>query len=326
VHGLPARVLWITLAASIAGAAVGVMRGWPIWACAVPAVIAWLPVFTLGTSWMRRRYGWLALFYAVVVLQGAHIVEHVAQMTQIHLLGRAPPDSRGIFGALDIEWVHFIFNTIVIVAVAALLTRFPRNAFLWVTLAIATWHQVEHVFIMRIFLDTGVPGDPGLLARGGTLFDTGFARPDLHFYYNLIETLPLFLAFGVQLRDERDSWLDRTFPALTSKEVERTAGGGRERSLDPGESVRAAEVRGSLVVLSGAAEVSTRAPWGRVRLAQVGPGRIIRRGTLDGLTHDGVVRADGPTVLAPYEWLHSAAPRLPERAPLSARLAERGPD
>ena len=40
-----------------------------------------------------------------------------------------------------------------------------------------------------------VPGDPGLLAAGGALAGGGpFARPDLHFAYNLLEML--FLAAG----------------------------------------------------------------------------------------------------------------------------------
>jgi hypothetical protein len=53
----------------------------------------------------------------LVVTQTGHVFEHVAQMVQIHVLGLTGGSARGVFGALDIEWVHFIFNTWVIVLI-----------------------------------------------------------------------------------------------------------------------------------------------------------------------------------------------------------------
>lgn len=49
---------------------------------------------------------------------------------------------------------------------------------------------------MFTYLATGVPGTPGLLSKGG-LIGGGLplTRPDLHFLYNLIETVPLTIAF-----------------------------------------------------------------------------------------------------------------------------------
>jgi len=106
-----------------------------------------------------------------------------------------------VFGALDIEWVHFVWNSLVFVSLALLVWRFPRNPLLWATFVISIWHQVEHSYILSVYLRTGVAGTPGLLAKGGKIAGgLPLKRPDLHFFYNLIETLPLFGAFGLQLR------------------------------------------------------------------------------------------------------------------------------
>lgn len=51
-----------------------------------------------------------------------------------------------------------------------------------------------------VYLTTGKAGTPGLLAQGG-LIGGGLpiARPDLHFFYNLIETVPLVIGLVWQL-------------------------------------------------------------------------------------------------------------------------------
>ena len=195
------RYLQLALAGSVIAAAVAVLQSWPLWLGVSVALALWTPVFTMEVAWTREHYGWLALFYGLAVLQGAHMVEHVVQMVQIHVLHLTGTAARGVFGALDIEWVHFIWNTLVFVALALLVWRFPRNPLLWVTLAIATWHQVEHSYILSVYLRTGVSGTPGLLSKGGALGGgLPLTRPDLHFFYNLLETATLFGAFGHQLR------------------------------------------------------------------------------------------------------------------------------
>src|SRR6266516_4065761 len=61
--------------------------GWALWQIALLIVFAWLPLFCLKTASIARHSRWLALFFILVVTQGAHFVEHLAQMIQIHLLG-----------------------------------------------------------------------------------------------------------------------------------------------------------------------------------------------------------------------------------------------
>ena len=144
---------------------------------------------------------WLALLSFLALSQTLHLFEHVAQMIQIHILGLSGPAARGIVGQLDIEWVHFIWNTWVLVALLVLLPRFHTNVWLVATVLLAGWHLTEHAVIMAAYLRTGVVGTPGLLAAGGLLAGgLPVARPDLHFLYNLAETVPLILGWRVELK------------------------------------------------------------------------------------------------------------------------------
>ena len=144
---------------------------------------------------------WLALLSFLALSQTLHLFEHVAQMIQIHILGLSGPAARGIVGQLDIEWVHFIWNTWVLVALLVLLPRFHTNVWLVATVLLAGWHLTEHAVIMATYLRTGVVGTPGLLAAGGLLAGgLPVARPDLHFLYNLAETGPLILGWWVEIK------------------------------------------------------------------------------------------------------------------------------
>jgi hypothetical protein len=144
----------------------------------------------------------LAFYALLVITQVGHFLEHVAQMVQIHWLGYPAHHAHGILGSvLDTEWVHFIFNAWVLIAVVLLLFHYRRNPWLWLTLLIAGWHQIEHTYIMSVYLATGLERTPGLLAIGGALGGgLSLSRPDLHFYYNLVETVPLVIGFIYQWR------------------------------------------------------------------------------------------------------------------------------
>jgi hypothetical protein len=179
-------------------------RAWPLWAVGLGGALLWFPILALDMAWMVRSYQWLALFYLLVVTQLGHFGEHVAQMVQIHWLGLSGPDARGIVGTLDIEWVHFVWNGWVLVAVLVLLRHFRANGWLWLTAVLAAWHGTEHVYILSQYLASGVAGGPGLLAQGGALGGgLLITRPDLHFVYNLLETAPLVLAFLSQVQRQR---------------------------------------------------------------------------------------------------------------------------
>jgi hypothetical protein len=198
---IPVRVLTITILMSLAGLAFGIAQGWSLWVIGLAATIPWLPFFAIEAFRARRAYGWLALFYLLAITQSGHVLEHTTQMIQIHLLKLNPPHNHGIFGQFDIEWVHLVWNSLVLAAILLLTWRFPANRWLMLALAFATWHQIEHSYIMFRFLSTGAEGTPGLLAAGGHLGGgLPITRPDLHFLYNLIETTPLLIAYFWQVR------------------------------------------------------------------------------------------------------------------------------
>ncbi len=200
IHSVPLPLILLTAGIS-AGLVATFWLGWAIWQVALLVVFAWLPLFFLKTASIQRQYGWLAFFFILVVTQGAHVLEHVAQMVQIHLLGLSGIQAGGILGMLNIEWVHFTWNSWVLICAVLLVFLFPKNPWLWVLLVISVWHEIEHVSIMSVFLRTGHPGAPGLLARGGAIGGgLPLSRPDLHFFYNLLEELVLIIAYLYQIR------------------------------------------------------------------------------------------------------------------------------
>jgi len=143
----------------------------------------------------------MAAFTFLLLAQTGHLLEHVAQMVQIHTLGLTGSDARGIVGQLDIEWVHFVWNAVVVVLLGILLFHFRSNGWLVAAGVFAAWHLVEHDVIMVSFLATGIPGSPGLLAAGGALGGgLPVSRPDLHFLYNVVETALIAVAYRSQVR------------------------------------------------------------------------------------------------------------------------------
>jgi hypothetical protein len=144
---------------------------------------------------------WIALLGFLALAQTAHLFEHVAQMIQIHVLHLTGASAQGLVGQLNIEWVHFWWNALVLVTLLALLPHFRTNPWLIAVTPLAAWHFVEHSVIIARYMETGIPGSPGLLSAGGLLFGgLPIARPDLHFLYNLAETVPLVGAWVAELR------------------------------------------------------------------------------------------------------------------------------
>jgi hypothetical protein len=144
---------------------------------------------------------WITLLGFLAVSQTAHLFEHVAQMVQIHVLHLSGANAQGIVGQLNIEWVHFIWNALVLIALVALLPHFRTNPWLIAVTPLAAWHFVEHSVMIATYIQTGVSGTPGLLSSGGLLFGgLPIPRPDLHFLYNLVETGPILGAWFVEIR------------------------------------------------------------------------------------------------------------------------------
>jgi hypothetical protein len=307
IHSVPPRILIFTAMASYAAQLVAIVQGWPLWAIVLATLLPWVPIFTLEMVWTYRHYQWLALFYVLVVTQGGHFMEHVVQVGQIHLMGVPPAAAHGIFGALDIEWVHFVWNSFVLIAVVLLLVRFRRNPWLWVTLAVAGWHEIEHAFIMTRYLTTGVAGTPGLLSQGGIIGGgLPFIRPNVHFFYNLVETVPLAVAFVWQLKHTYDEWLAKALPHLPESLLAETTNRLQTLRFAPGEAVvRQGEPADRFYIITRGQVSVTRSEPGDpptigTELATLGPGEYF--GEIGLLTHaprNATVRAkSGLEVLA----------------------------
>src|SRR5438105_3041059 len=101
IQHAPPRVIVLTALASYSAQAVAALQHAPVWAVILATILPWLPVLTVEIGWTYRPYPWLALFYVLVVTQGAHFLEHVTQVTQIHLLALRGRQAQGIFGALN---------------------------------------------------------------------------------------------------------------------------------------------------------------------------------------------------------------------------------
>jgi hypothetical protein len=278
IRSVPSHVIVLSALASYAGQIIAGLQAWPLWAIVLATLIPWLPVFAREMVWTYRHYHWLALFYVLVVTQGGHFLEHAVQMTQIHILRSTGADARGIFGALDIEWVHFIWNSWVIIAATLLWRQFPRNPWLPMVVIIAAWHAIEHVYLMSVYLATGRAGTPGLLSQGGAIGGgLPLIRPDLHFLYNLIETIPLVMAFAWQLKHSYDEWLAKAFPHASEQELAQTTHRLQTLRYAAGDTVvRQGDAADRFyIITAGEVGVTRKQEAGQeVELATLGPGQF----------------------------------------------------
>lgn len=296
IHTVPPSIARLTLLASSGACAIGMLQAWPLWATAFAAILPWVPIFAGEVIWTHRHYQWLSLFYVLVVTQTGHFLEHVAQMAQIHLLGLSGPNARGVFGALDIEWVHFIFNAWVIIAIPLLLRHFRRNVWLWAALVISAWHEIEHLVIMSVYLTTGKAGTPGLLSQGGLLGGgLPINRADLHFLYNLIETVPLVIAFVYQVKLSYDEALKKAFPYLPEQILRDVTQKLRTRRCAAGETIlRQGDLPDRFYIITrGEVTVSRRGQSGEeVELATLSAGQYFGEiGLLSHVPRTASVRA-----------------------------------
>ncbi|MEJ7651952.1 MAG: hypothetical protein WKH64_00605 [Chloroflexia bacterium] len=184
-----------------------------------------------GRAEVARRPGvWgpaTTVLGVLVVLQGFHSLEHVVQWVQYHVLYQPPSQSSGLISAANAEWVHFVWNWIVVTLLVGLARGGVRNRWSWLLLAWAGAHAAEHTYMMVRYLQMkqelaglGVPsisaqGLPGFFGRDGWLargpvtqntflcrmpVATTTSRLDVHFWWNTGEILLLAAAAHVHLR------------------------------------------------------------------------------------------------------------------------------
>lgn len=241
---------------------IGIFLGWPLWAIALGTILPWVPLLTMKVLWTSKHYGFMAIYLVIMILQAGHVAEHVTQMLQfifinnpnaIGLGGVLTPcvgwswqgacgDAHGVFGALNTELVHFVWDGLILIACIVLRIHFRKVKNVWLTLAVvaAAIHQVEHIYLYGVsifanpyYLHGGMllginvkSGAAGILAHNGLV---GSAIPainailpgriNIHFIYNVLVFIPMVLAFRLQVRRIYDEWLAKAMPQLSEEQL-----------------------------------------------------------------------------------------------------------
>ncbi len=102
------------------------------------------------------RKGFLLLKLTLLV-QTAHYLEHIAQVIQVYSLSFYPKDAHGLLGfVFDSEWVHFIYNIVLELALIAVYRYYRHHREFWlgpsrlarsslqVVVVLQGYHALEH--------------------------------------------------------------------------------------------------------------------------------------------------------------------------------------
>ncbi len=201
---------------------------WPLWlASAVILAILLIPIAIKSRTDLKRYGLTVALLGALLTVQGFHTIEHIAQWVQYHLLFWSMRQSSGLISPANAEWVHFVWNWGVLLAVLILVRGGLRNIWAGFLLGVALAHTIEHTYtFIRYFMvlqelrELGVTnitaqGLPGIIGRDGWLARSAWTqgtilcsipglttaiRLDVHFWWNVLEMGMLTLAGGAFLR------------------------------------------------------------------------------------------------------------------------------
>src|SRR5437588_6357765 len=251
------KAVAITSLCSYFAQLIGILLHWALWAIALGTILPWIPLLTMKVLWTSKHYGFMALYLVIMLLQAGHVGEHVVQMLQFIFIYNPAhgcfgwswyggcADAHGVFGELDREVVHFIWDGLILVATIVVRVYFRKSNNIWLTLAIvaAAVHQVEHIYLFGnyVFNNTfynhggyflGVHIVNGLAAQNGLLGHNGLlgsaipainwllpGRINLHFIYNTLVFIPMVLAFRVQVRQIYDEWLAKAMPKLSEEQL-----------------------------------------------------------------------------------------------------------
>ena len=140
----------------------------------------------------EARAALIILVWALVI-QAAHMIEHVAQVVQKHVL--IMERAQGFLGAVfDLEWVHFVYNSGLEVGFLAVFLLWRRAvrivpASLTLVVVFQGYHVVEHMVKMIQYYALGITiGPRGILGHVAPLIW-------LHFAFNLIVLALVILAW-----------------------------------------------------------------------------------------------------------------------------------
>lgn len=228
----PRRAGWAVLASLALSTSVGwqlrVHAGWPLWQVVALGLVLLTPA--LAWKWWIDAERWgrtVATAGVLVVVQALHTTEHVTQWIQRHVLDRPLRQSNGLLSPANSEWVHFVWNWLVVAVVVCLVWRGMRGWWTWALVIYSLAHALEHTYMFARFLVVshdvarlGFPnvtaqGLPGVLGRDGWLdrtrpdglsfvctlpFVTTATRLDTHAAWNAGEVVLTLLAVNQWLR------------------------------------------------------------------------------------------------------------------------------
>jgi hypothetical protein len=146
----------------------------------------------LNTQWHERA---LWVFMAVIL---AHWAEHLAQATQIYLMGWPRPQANGVVGLwypwlIKSEVLHYAYALVMLVGIWVLRKGFTGTARTWwtVALVIQFWHHIEHLLLIaQATMHHNFWGKPVPFS----VLQLVFPRVELHLFYNTVVFIPMVIA------------------------------------------------------------------------------------------------------------------------------------
>ena len=298
LQAVPLKVVLITMLCSGGLLWGAIVYGFPLWGIALAFLIPWMPLFTFEAIWKYKHYGFYTFMLVFTVLQIGHLGEHSAQVGQLLFSKGDLSVAHGVFGALDRELVHFVWDSLVWIGLCILLVKLgPHNKWLWIAFVAASFHEVEHLFLFYLdrfhtpFYDAG--GTTGILAKGG-LIGSPFDRPYLHYIYNFFVVIPLIMAMWDETKRAYNIYVAKALPSLTEQEKVAVTQQLDRKKFQPGDIiVRQGEVADAFYLMSsGEAEVLRLSDNGDEVIGTMGPGQFFGElGLLMGAARTATVRA-----------------------------------
>lgn len=191
--------------------------GRPLWQGVAVFILVMAVPMSLKWRADAHRYGTpVAIAGALVVVQTLHGIEHAYQWYQRHILDLPLRRSNGLLSPANTEWVHFVWNWLVLAVVAYLVGKGMRSMWAWLFLGWVVAHTFEHSYMMWRYVvvdqqlgafgfpDITAQGLPGIVGRDGWLdrnargqfaflcnipFATTATRLDTHAAWNVGETI-----------------------------------------------------------------------------------------------------------------------------------------
>jgi hypothetical protein len=150
--------------------------------------------YQLNTAWHKRALQ----FFMVIVL--AHWAEHLAQATQVFILGWPRPQSNGVIGLwfpwlVSSEALHYGYAIVMLIGLWTLLPGFAGKSGKWLTVAllIQFWHHIEHLVLQwQALTHHNWFASPVPVSFLQMVFPK--SRVEIHLFYNTVVFIPMVVA------------------------------------------------------------------------------------------------------------------------------------